>query len=174
MLSFSLNLLFDSWHSELQFHPVPAKELAPSTGFGSFKELSATTSTTKRGGREIERERLGETETERGERLRESETERDREGGAERERLRETETERGERHTERDRDRYRDRDRDTQRDRDRDTQRYRETETERQKEREGEGGSQKRSFGDVCSAREGMSRDVIANNQTGDTALRTS
>ena len=79
MLSFSLNLLFDSWHSELQFHPVPAKELAPSTGFGSFKELSATTSTTKREGqRDRERERLGETETERGERLRESETERDR------------------------------------------------------------------------------------------------
>ena len=68
MLSFSLNLLFDSWHSELQFHPVPAKELAPSTGFGSFKELSATTSTTKRGGREIERERDWERQRQKEER----------------------------------------------------------------------------------------------------------
>ena len=46
MLSFSLNLLLDSQHSELQFNPIPAKELAPSTGSCSFKELPATTTST--------------------------------------------------------------------------------------------------------------------------------
>ena len=46
MLSFSLNLLLDSQYSELQFNPIPAKELVPSTGSGSFKELSETTTST--------------------------------------------------------------------------------------------------------------------------------